>query len=67
MASAYVTLEEPTSEEIVTQAVETLSAEHDAGVAPVNGAQLFVRRRVKGIIPEYAESYGQMKWTGKQF
>lgn len=67
MASIYVTLEEPKSDETVTQAVTTISGEYDAGEQPVNGAELFVRRRVKGIVPTYAESYGQMKATGKQY
>jgi hypothetical protein len=67
MASIYVTLEEPADGEITTQAIDTVKGEHDAGTEQVNGAELWVRRRVKGVIPDYAESYGQVKTAGKQY
>lgn len=67
MASVYVTLEEPGAGDVATQAEATVTGQHDAGELKVDGAQLHVRRRVRGVKSEFAELYGNVKNVGKQY
>ena len=67
MASVYATLEEPGPNEIVTEAEQTVTDQHDAGTEEVNGAELWVRRRVKGVESPWKPLYAQVKTAGKQY
>jgi hypothetical protein len=65
MATVYATLEEPGDADVTTQAEETVTGRHDAGEQKVDGAELLVRRRVRGVKSDYAPLYANVKRVGK--
>jgi hypothetical protein len=66
-AEIYTTLEEPGEAEAVTEAMETLSGEYDAGTQKVDKAEIFYRRTMRGRVENWAPSYGFGATAGKQW
>lgn len=66
-AAVYATLEAPGDGEAVTEAMETLTGEFDAGEQKVDKADLHVRRKIRGQKTDFAPLYGIVATVGKQF
>ncbi|MBX3365416.1 MAG: hypothetical protein KF866_11730 [Phycisphaeraceae bacterium] len=65
IADIYVILEEPASDEIVTQAFDTLEGRHRVGEQKIDRAQLFVKRVVRNAPAGVGVSmYTMVKTTG---
>lgn len=66
-AAVYATLEAPGDGEAVTEGMETVSGEFDAGEQKVDKADLYVRRTVRNQKIDFAPLYGIVATFGKQF
>lgn len=63
-ARIWATLEQPGPDEMVTQAVETLSATHDAGTTKIDQAELSIRQHIRGVKYDTPALYGIVKRAG---
>lgn len=62
-ARVYSVLEAPAPDEMVSQAVESLTVRHPAGTEPVVAGELSIKRTVKGPAPMWAPLYSVVKRT----
>ena len=63
-ARIYAILEQPGPDTIVTQAVETLTAKHEAGERKIDKAELSIKRMVRGANTDFPALYSIVKETG---
>ena len=61
VARIWVTLEQPGADEMVTDAVETLTGRHNATTQRVDKAELSVRRHVRGVTHDTPALYAVVK------
>lgn len=60
-ARVYVILERPNPKDMVTQALETLTGEYDAGETAVDNAELSVKQTTRGVKHDTPELYAIVK------
>jgi len=63
-ARIYAILEKPAAGEMVTQAVETLTGEYDAGEKAIEQVELSIKTNVRGVKSDFPALYSVVKTTG---